>query len=107
MIRLASLASWAARKTCIKGGLRRDCGFEYAMNDLYEGGEPWRLVPNKAKHFPSSFQTLTSGRGIPSTRHLERGAVSSAGLVRLRIPPEGDFYGCIDFVLLRFTFISY
>src|SRR5258708_28312753 len=37
MIRLASLASWAARKTCIRGGLRRECRFGLSIQPQSQG----------------------------------------------------------------------
>src|SRR6266481_345620 len=37
MIRLASLASWAARKTCIKGVLRRECRFGLSIQPQSQG----------------------------------------------------------------------
>src|SRR6266481_6507437 len=37
MIRLASLASWAARKTCIKGVLRRECRFGLSIHPQSQG----------------------------------------------------------------------
>src|SRR3977135_813647 len=37
MIRLASLASWAARKTCIKGVLRRECRFGLSIQPQSRG----------------------------------------------------------------------
>src|SRR5882762_10597914 len=40
MIRLASLASWAARKTCIKGVLRRECRFGLSIQPQSQGGDP-------------------------------------------------------------------
>src|SRR5712664_3359944 len=64
MIRLASLASWAARKTCIKGVLRRECRFGLFIQLQSQGGDPSGLehAGNSGDRFFRKTVLENSGR---------------------------------------------
>src|SRR5712675_1836908 len=114
MIRLASLASCAARKTCIRGGLRRECRFGLSMSNLSLPSKPARKIMPERSHLMRSCCDLRPiGEAIPTSNSRSEwmeGIHSppwSAWLRRLRllvflqVPSESDAAFSTAFVGLR------
>src|SRR5882672_2624420 len=64
MIRLASLASWAVRKTCIKGVLRRECRFGLSIQPQSQGATlpDWNMPETVGTGFSERQVLEKSGR---------------------------------------------